>query len=216
MDKLKVCFLGNWYLGAKVLEELADKVTITTVISTVKDDKFSKLVKNVAQSKKIDFFDTLSSDWKEILLINKYDLIISVSFDYLLSSELYEKSKYGAINLHQSLLPKYRGRDPIVNAMLNNEENIGFSIHYIDEGIDTGKILFQASWPISLSDTLQTINLKTAVFAKSVLYEVINKIIITDKSQGYIQIGEVSLAPKLQKIAWNKKVIDIRKEYALQ
>lgn len=213
MDKLDVCFLGNWYLGSEILKDLINKVNIKTIISTSKEDHFSQLVQTVAESENIEFYNTSTSNWKEVLKNNNYDLLISVSFGFILSADLYKKCKYGAINLHQSILPQYRGKDPITNAIINNENKIGFTIHYIDDGIDTGNILFQAAWPLSLNDTLETINFKTSIFAKNIFHEVINEIIIKDQSLGFIQDGNFSLAPKINSIPWNQTVLKIRKEH---
>ena len=146
MDKINICFLGNWSLGANILESLLENISIGTVISTVSDDKYSKSVRDIAIYNNIEFYDTNSSNWRDVLLNNRYDLIISVSFGYILKKELYSKCRYGAINLHQSILPKYRGKDPITNAIINGENRVGFTIHYIDDGVDTGNIIFQSSW----------------------------------------------------------------------
>lgn len=215
MDKIDVCFLGNWYIGAEILKEIikCNRLRVKTVISTVKEtDEFSHLVKFVAEHENIEFYNTVTSDWKHVLRNNKFDLIVSVSFNYLLSYDLFKSCEYGAINLHQSILPKYRGRDPIANAIINGDEKIGFTIHYIDEGMDTGNIIFQSIWPLSLNDKLETINFKMVTFAKKVICDVIKLIILKDKSKGFVQSGEYSLAPKID-ISWSETVLEIRNKY---
>lgn len=71
------------------------------------------------------------------------DVIISVNYIFLLPTEIIEYPKFGCVNIHGSLLPKYRGRSPHVWAIINNENETGITVHYIDSGCDTGAVIFQ-------------------------------------------------------------------------
>lgn len=71
------------------------------------------------------------------------DLIVVFSMSQLLKKEIYDIPKYGTINLHPSFLPEYRGPNPDFWQYYNMEMNPGVSIHYIDEGEDTGDVIFQ-------------------------------------------------------------------------
>ena len=73
----------------------------------------------------------------------KPDLILSIYYRKILPKTLIEIPKLGCVNIHPSLLPYYRGPIPTVWALLNGESKIGVTIHYIDEGIDTGPIIDQ-------------------------------------------------------------------------
>ncbi|HJX33928.1 MAG TPA: methionyl-tRNA formyltransferase [Desulfatiglandales bacterium] len=81
------------------------------------------------------------------------DIIIVVAFGQILSKELLIIPKWGAINTHASLLPKYRGAAPIQRAVLNNESLTGLTIMRIDEGVDSGPILYQESVPIKKDES---------------------------------------------------------------
>jgi methionyl-tRNA formyltransferase len=81
------------------------------------------------------------------------DMIIVVAFGQILNKELLMIPKWGAINIHASLLPKYRGAAPIQWSILNNESMTGLTILRVDEGVDTGPILYQEAIPIKKDET---------------------------------------------------------------
>ena len=81
------------------------------------------------------------------------DLIIVVAFGQILSKAFLSVPKWGAINIHASLLPKYRGAAPIQRAILNNESRTGLTMMHMDEGLDTGPILHQTELTILKAET---------------------------------------------------------------
>jgi methionyl-tRNA formyltransferase len=81
------------------------------------------------------------------------DLIIVVAFGQILKRNLLTVPEWGIINIHASLLPKYRGAAPIQWAILNNESKTGLTVMRMDEGLDTGPILFQREVPILQEET---------------------------------------------------------------
>ena len=87
----------------------------------------------------------------------KPDLILSLSYNQILKKPLLDIPVFGAVNFHAGKLPYYRGRNVINWAILNGEEEIGITSHYMDEGIDTGSIILQRSIPISWTDTYKTV-----------------------------------------------------------
>ena len=72
------------------------------------------------------------------------DVLVTYGFNWILPSEVFTLPRFGAINIHPSLLPRYRGPAPVHWAIRNGDPEIGVTIHRIDEGIDTGPILAQA------------------------------------------------------------------------
>jgi methionyl-tRNA formyltransferase len=85
-----------------------------------------------------------------ILELNRIspDLIITAAFGQILPKEILDLPSLGCINVHASLLPKYRGASPIQQALINGEHETGISIMYMDEGMDTGDIILQKKIPI--------------------------------------------------------------------
>ncbi len=87
--------------------------------------------------------------------LKKYeaDLFVVAAFGQILSKEILEMPKYGCVNIHASLLPKYRGAAPIQWSIIDGEKETGVTIMQMDEGLDTGDILTQKIVPIDDEDT---------------------------------------------------------------
>ena len=90
--------------------------------------------------------------WEEIQQLNP-ELIVVVAYGRILPKEVLDIPQYGCINLHVSLLPKYRGAAPVQWAVINGETQTGVSIMYLDEGLDTGDILAVAPVEIDPEET---------------------------------------------------------------
>ena len=100
------------------------------------------------------------------------DLIVVVAYGKILPKEIIDIPKYGIINVHSSLLPKYRGASPIHSAILNGDAETGVSIMYIEEGLDSGDVILREYCEITEDDTLGTLhdklkNLGAAGLAKA-------------------------------------------------
>jgi methionyl-tRNA formyltransferase len=81
------------------------------------------------------------------------DLIVVVAFGQILNKNLLMIPKWGVINIHASLLPKYRGAAPIQHSILNRESMTGLTVMRMDEGLDTGPILYQEKVPVNRDET---------------------------------------------------------------
>ncbi|MBN1831045.1 MAG: methionyl-tRNA formyltransferase [Deltaproteobacteria bacterium] len=97
------------------------------------------------------------------------DLIIVVAFGQILSKEFLRIPKWGAVNIHASLLPKYRGAAPIQRAILNNESRTGLTIMHMDEGMDTGPIIYQTELLILKDETAGQLHDRLALLAGEVI-----------------------------------------------
>lgn len=86
------------------------------------------------------------------------DLIVVVAYGKILPKEIIDIPKYGIINVHSSLLPKYRGASPIHSAILNGDKESGVSIMYIEEGLDSGDVILKETCEITEDDTLGTLH----------------------------------------------------------
>lgn len=98
----------------------------------------------------------------DILAGFKPDLLVVVAFGQILPKRLLELPLYRAINVHASLLPRYRGPAPIQWAIINGEKETGLTTMLMDEGLDTGDILLQQAMPILPEDTAATLHDKLA------------------------------------------------------
>jgi methionyl-tRNA formyltransferase len=79
-------------------------------------------------------------------------LCVLVNYPHIVNKEFIAQFPKGVINLHAGMLPNYRGRHPVVWAMINGESKIGLTVHYVDENIDAGDIILQDSIPITCND----------------------------------------------------------------
>jgi len=104
------------------------------------------------------------------------DLIVSIASPKIFGREVLHVPKNGCINYHTALLPKYRGRQPLFWAMLNDEKEIGISIHEMDERIDNGPIILQQRIPVGPGDTLHSLYVRTLRYGPRLLLEAISRI----------------------------------------
>lgn len=94
----------------------------------------------------------------EALRAYQADVYIVAAYGQILSQEILEIPRYGCLNIHASLLPKYRGAAPIQHAIINGEERTGITIMQMDAGIDTGDMLYQKETVIGPEDTYETLH----------------------------------------------------------
>jgi methionyl-tRNA formyltransferase len=99
------------------------------------------------------------------------DLIVVAAFGQILRTEILQMPKHGCINVHASLLPRWRGAAPIQAAILHGDEHTGISIMLMDEGIDTGPILNQCVLPITPKDTSNSLSNRLAQAGAELLIE---------------------------------------------
>ena len=111
----------------------------------------------------------------------KPDLIICIRYAEILKNSLLTIPNGGVINFHPSLLPKYKGMAPIFQALLHNENEIGLSLHYIDEGIDTGKIIKRQKIKTEKNESVSHIAIRAHVVAGYELLSILNNLKKGDK-----------------------------------
>ena len=113
-------------------------------------DDFSDYEK-FAKTNSVPLYTIDKLDEKYILdnfaLQHNYDFLISVSWRYLISPQVFSKSNLGSINLHRGDLPKYAGVEPIKRALQNSEKFIHVSCHHISKNFDEGKVIFKSIHP---------------------------------------------------------------------
>jgi methionyl-tRNA formyltransferase len=103
----------------------------------------------------------------------KPDLIVVVAYGQILPKRILELPLLGCLNVHASLLPKYRGAAPVQWAILNDERETGVTIMKMDEGLDTGDILSQRATPIAADDNAQTLHDRLARIGAELLMETV-------------------------------------------
>ena len=109
----------------------------------------------------------------EVLSAYQADLYIVAAFGQILPQAVLDLPRYGTLNIHASLLPKYRGVSPISEAILQGDTETGVTIMLLDAGVDTGPTLLQRALPISDDDTTGSLTIKLAALGASALLEVL-------------------------------------------
>ena len=116
------------------------------------------------------------SEFTSFVENEKCDLLVSMSFDQIFKKKILSLPKFGAINCHAGKLPRYRGRNVLNWVLINDEKEFGITVHFIDEGIDTGDIIEQKTFKINDSDNYQTLLQKSYSECPKILNKAIKKI----------------------------------------
>lgn len=136
------------------------------------------------------------------------ELIVVVAYGKILPKFVIDYPKYGCINLHVSLLPKYRGAAPMQRAVMSGESETGVTVMYMDEGMDTGDIITTATFPIGPTDTFETVHDTSARLGAELLPAVIATIADGTVQRTPQNHAEATYAPKIEKeeceIDWSK------------
>lgn len=117
-----------------------------------------------------------SEQFRERLSAYRCDLFVSMSFNQIFRKPLYSLPRFGTINCHAGKLPFYRGRNILNWALINDEKEFGITVHYVDDGIDTGDIIRQSLHEITDDDTYATLLARAYVGCADVLYEAVAEI----------------------------------------
>ena len=143
------------------------------------------------------------------------DILVNVAYGALLPKEVLKTPKYGCINIHPSLLPRWRGAAPIQRAIFAGDKVTGVSIMQMDEGLDTGGIYKQKKIAIANTDTSATMFAKTSALGAELLLEVLQEIangtaVITEQSDAGITYAK-KITKEEGKIDWQKSAIEIER-----
>jgi methionyl-tRNA formyltransferase len=141
------------------------------------------------------------------------DVIVVAAFGYILPQAILDMPTYGCINIHPSLLPKYRGASPVATAILAGDEFTGVSIMLITRRIDSGPVLARTQIPISAQDTTGSLMAKLAPVAAQLLTEVLVHWLrgeLTPQPQNENEVTFSSLISKEEgEIDWHLTATDI-------
>jgi methionyl-tRNA formyltransferase len=174
MKKLRIGYFadGPWSHEAfnKIIQDTSFEIAFIVPRSDTQDTTLLEFAKKFA----IDYLHPEKINSAEFLQkAQSYncDLFVSMSFNQIFKAELLKLTPLGAINCHAGKLPFYRGRNILNWALINDEKEFGITVHFIDEGIDTGDIILQRAYPISDSDNYNSLLLVAYAACASVLYD---------------------------------------------
>ena len=183
MKDLRVVFMGTPEFSVPVLKSLIESTNVVLVVTQPDKPVGRKRVltpspiKVVAEEAGIPVFtpDKLRKETKPVLDADP-DIIITCAFGQIVPKEILDYPGLGCINVHASLLPRYRGASPINAVIKDGETETGITIMYMDEGIDTGDMIYSQAIPIEESDNYGTLSEKLSELGAKTLMKVMPKI----------------------------------------
>ena len=223
-DKLKLAFAGTPELAKIVLESLINSNQYDIGIVFTKPDKPAgrghkirqSEVKSCAIKNKIEVLQPKNSQELESYALENYDLLLVVAYGLLLTPKILAKPKYGCINIHASLLPRWRGAAPIQRAIEAGDIETGITIMKMDKDLDTGDILKQISCPINDDDTSGILHDRIANISAKNINDILAKIV----GNKFIVINQdnskATYAKKITKheakLDWKKSAIELERK----
>ena len=221
--KLRVIFMGTPEFAALCLEQLILNRYQVVAVYTQRDKPagrgrtlVSPPVKRVAQAWELPVVQPASLKSEEAvakLAGFAPDVIVVAAFGQILPPPVLDIPRYGCINIHPSLLPRFRGASPIAAAILAGDEFTGVSIMLMDAGLDTGPVLARAQIPISRWDTTGSLTTKLSLIAAQLLREVLPRWFrgeLTPKPQNEAEATYCgSITKEEGEIDWHLSAIDI-------
>ena len=168
---------GSW--SHLALEKLTQDERLEIAFIVPRFDTQDPVLKEWADKLGIDYLllENVNSQ-QSLEKLGRYgaDLFVSMSFNQILRSDILDLTPMGFINCHAGELPFYRGRNILNWALINDAKQFGVTVHYIDEGIDTGDIIEQTVVPITDVDIYLTLLERAIVLCADVLYTAVCKL----------------------------------------
>lgn len=205
---MRIVYMGTPDFAVHALEALIKAGHEIVAVVTQPDRKKGRggsvamsPVKKCALAHEIPVFQPVKIKNEEaVAQLREYqaDIFVVAAFGQILSKEILDMPKFGCINIHASLLPKYRGAAPIQWAILDGEEKTGVTIQQMNEGIDTGDILIQKEVPIAARETGDSLFDKLAVCGAELVVQLL-PMLERGEVKPVPQTGESNYAKMLRK-----------------
>lgn len=220
---MRIIFLGTPDFAVSCLDALVKSKHEVIAIVTQPDKptergnkiEFSE-VKKYALENNIPLFQfpKISRDGVIDLRALAPDLMVTAAYGQILSQEVLDIAKYGIINVHASLLPKYRGASPIQTAIIKGETETGVSIMKTEIGLDTGDVIASVKTPIFENETCGDLSHRLSLLGAELLLEVIDQIETGTATYTKQEVIDVSVTAKIKKddciINWEKSSKEIK------
>lgn len=223
---MKIIFMGTPDFAVPCLEKLIDSDNEVTAVFTQPDKKVGRKqiltpppVKVLAVNNNLRVYqpDTIKNE-ETINLIKGInpDIIIVVAYGKILPKALLNLPKYGCINVHASLLPKYRGAAPIQWAVLNGDSETGVAVQQMNEGIDTGDLLLVKKTEIDINETSAQLFDRLSLLGADALIETVemiksNNAIRTPQPDGDFGYAKM-ISREMSPIDWSKSAFEIHNQ----
>lgn len=226
MEKLRICFAGTPAFAAAHLQALLAAQHSVVAVYTQPDrpaGRGKKLqaspVKEVAQANALPVFQpaSLKSNTEaEALAALEIDLLIVVAYGLILPKSILDIPRLGCLNVHASILPRWRGAAPIERSLLAGDKVTGVTIMQMDEGLDTGAMLDTETVPIEDSDTRLDLEEKLQIAGQTALLRTLDELPAKQKAATTQDDAQSCYAAKLEKseafIDWSRSAEEINRQ----
>jgi len=196
-NNLKIGYFADGPWSWEAFKKLINDSSIEIKFICVRYDTKDETLKNYCKEYNIDYLKHKNINSQEFLnIVKRYecDLFVSMSFNQIFKKDIINLPRLKTINCHAGKLPFYRGRNILNWVLINDEKEFGITVHYVDEGIDTGDIILQRSFVITYKDDYNSLLQKAYMECANILYDAIkliqnSKKIIPIKQQDIHPIG---------------------------
>jgi len=220
---VRIIFAGTPQFAASALEALINADQTIVAVLTQPDRPAGRgmhmaasPVKQLAQRHGFPVWQPVTLKSVEIqqqLAALQADVMVVAAYGLLLPPAVLQLPRYGCLNIHASLLPRWRGAAPIQRAILAGDDETGITIMQMDEGLDTGDMLLKQACPITVGDTAQTLHDKLAVLGGQAIVEALRQL-QASALRPEVQDGtQATYAAKLVKVEaqldWRKDAVEV-------
>lgn len=205
MQDKNIVFMGTPDFAVPILEMLIENCHVVMVVTKPdkevgrKHEVVLSPVKKVALEHNIPVFQPIKirNDYEALANLD-IDLIVTCAYGQIIPESVLDMPKYGCVNVHASLLPKYRGSAPIQWALFNGETETGVTIMYMDAGMDTGDIINEYKLKINDTDNVGTLHEKLSLLGKDALLDNLPSI-LNGSAKRTKQGDNYTLAPMIKR-----------------
>lgn len=160
MKKISIGYFADGPWSHEAFERIIADKTIEVKFIVPRTDSTDETLLNYANKYNIPYHKGIkvnSDEFYKLATSYNCDLFVSMSFNQIFKNRIINLPQLKTINCHAGKLPFYRGRNILNWAIINDEKEFGITVHYIDEGIDTGDIILQRTFPITDDDNYSTL-----------------------------------------------------------
>ena len=203
---MKVVFLGTPDFAVKALEAINNSKHQILAVVTQPDRPFGRkavITPCAVKQKAIELglktlsYEKIRLEGVEDLKALNPDIMVTCAFGQILSSEILNIAKHGVINIHASLLPKYRGSAPIQYSVINGDKKTGVTIMQTDVGVDTGDILMQKEIDILPDETAGELFERLSILGAEIITDALDN----------IESGNITFTPQNETLATHVKML---------
>lgn len=180
---MKIIFMGTPDFAVPILEKILEKHEVVLVVTQPDTYNYRKKimlpspVKECALKHNLEVFQPEKIRKENKLIFEKeVDLIVTAAYGQMIPTKILDYPKYRSINVHGSILPKYRGGAPIQRSIINGDSETGVTIMYMEKEMDSGDIIEIKKIPILDSDNQSTVFSKLSILGSEMILDVIDKL----------------------------------------